>query len=350
MKALPVVLALVYLYLESDGVTGDLDGYWPSGTLRAVSALLVIAPVCAACAAWEVGRLRRGGVFDFPGVRAPGQAVLRSTWPVALLGVTGLAVSLAMVATRLRAVAGSPDLRVLGMGAAVLAGHVAVGVVLGRVLSPVVATPTCLLGSYAWLVYPPSVLPFSIRHLTGFDTDCCQTDSRIATWGVLAPAVIGLCLVAGSVLVFATRKPRPLPFVAAGCVVTSGVLVAVHGVRQFGVDAVQPRAERALVCGGNGPVVCVWPEHRAALPDVIQSAASVTRALAGLGIVTPSRASESTTDGTSWVFAVSAVSSASERAASISGALIPSEGPACQPPHSWRGGMSVPLLQAWLEA
>ncbi|MEV5085858.1 hypothetical protein AB0K74_46635, partial [Streptomyces sp. NPDC056159] len=42
--AAPLLLFIVVLYVSSDYVSGDLDGYWTAATAKAASALIFIAP------------------------------------------------------------------------------------------------------------------------------------------------------------------------------------------------------------------------------------------------------------------------------------------------------------------
>ena len=343
----PVVLLLAYLHVGSTAISGDLDGYWQTGTLRAVSAILILAPAGAACAAWESGRLRQGGVFAFPAVRSPARALVAALTPILVVGVAGLALALGVVAVRLHASVGGPDPRVLAMGIVVLAGHIALGAIAGRFLARVVATPIVLVASYLWLVMPTAMLPFSIRHLTGFDDSCCFLDGTVAPWGVLGPIVVAAGVILSSVAVLSAR---PAAFGLAIVITASSIVIAAHGVARFGLDPVVPRALSDLVCDGQEPVVCVWPEHRAALPELVSAAVSLRRRLGPFRIDVPLRASESTTDPTHWIFAINGSSPPDVRAASLISGLVPSGGPVCQRPQSWQGGESVPLLQAWLQA
>ena len=343
----PGVLLLTYLHVGSDAISGDLDGYWETGSLRAVSAILILAPAAAACAAWESGRLRQGGVFAFPAVRSPARAVGAALAPVLLVGVVGLALALCVVAVRLHASVGGPDPRILAMGIVVLAGHIALGATAGRFLARVVATPMILIASYLWLVMPASMLPLSIRHLTGLDTSCCFLSDTVAPWGVLAPSVIAAGVILGSLAVVSMR---PAAFGFAIVITASSIVIATHGVARFGLDPVVPRASRELVCGGREPVVCVWREHRVALPELVSAAESLRRRLSAFRIDVPLRASEARNDRTPWIFGIRGSAPPDARAASLTIGLAPSDLPVCERPHSWPGGWAVPLLQAWLLA
>ena len=343
----PGVLLLTCLHVGSDAISGDLDGYWETGSLRAVSAILILAPAGAACAAWESGRLRQGGVFAFPVVRSPARAVGAALAPVLLVGVVGLALALCVVAVRLHASVGHPDPRILAMGIVVIAGHIALGATAGRFLSRVVATPLIMLASYLWLVMPAAMLPFSIRHLTGLDTSCCFSDGTVATWGVLGPTMVAAGVIAGSVAVLSAR---PAAFGFALVITASSIVIAERGVAHFGADPVVPRTLRELVCAGQEPVVCVWPEHRAALPELVRAAESLRRRLGPFPIDVPLRASEARNDRTRWIFGIRTSAPPGVSAASLTIGLAPSDLPVCERPHSWPGGWAVPLLQAWLLA
>ncbi len=125
--AAPLLLCVVALYVSSDYVAGDLDGYWTAATAKAASALIFIAPVTAACAAWEAGRIRRARIGDGTPTRNGWQIAVAALAPVVLLGFLALAAALAVVRLHMESAPGWPDARIIASAGVIVCAHIVAG-------------------------------------------------------------------------------------------------------------------------------------------------------------------------------------------------------------------------------
>jgi len=348
MKAAPVIGMLVYAWATSAFVASSVDGYGLTASMRVISALPFVAPICAACSAWEVGRLRRGGIYDTTSCRSGLTVTARQIAPTLAIGVAALVESAVIVWPEVATGWMSPEPAALAMGLAVLVGHVAFGVVWGRVLPAVVAVPGSLVVSYAWLVYPPALNIPWIRHLTGFNDSCCLNIYKLAPGAVLAPIVLAVSVTAAAFLVLSVRS-RVLAFGAALAVFASCLALAVSLVSGLGFDPVQPRTG-AMACAGSFPRVCVWPEHARMLPEIAADAGQIAAVLSHYGLTVPQQATESIAPrpGPAWVFGIGLQDSPAQVRAQVAAGVAPSGPPPCAQHASWSAANSLMALQAWL--
>lgn len=347
LKIAPVIVVLVYVWATSSTISAGLDGYGLTTSMKAISALPFIAPICAACAAWEVGRLCRGMVYEMTGARSDISITLSRIAPVAAVGLVGLAESGALV--WLNGDTGSPDLAVFAVGAIVLAGHIAFGGILGRVLPAVVATPVAFALSYAWLVYPPALSITWVRHLTGFNDSCCLNNEQITTGAIVAPVVLALSIVAAAALVLWMRH-HLLALFPGAIIFMAAFVLAASLVHNLGFDPTQPRTG-AMVCEGRSPRVCVWPEHAGRLRAASADAARMAAIMSGYGLKVPGLATESTVPhpGPAWIFGTFTRGSAAQLRDTIAVGVVPLGQPArCSKSITWAGGFALSALQAWL--
>ncbi|KMS71425.1 hypothetical protein ACM01_27095 [Streptomyces viridochromogenes] len=305
VPAAPVLLCIVVLYVTSDYVAGDLDGYWTAATAKAVSALIFIAPVTAACAAWEAGRLRRAKVGDGTPTRNGWQIAAASLAPVMLLGFLALAAALAVVRLQMESAPGWPDVRIIAAACVILCAHVALGYAVGMWLPAVAAVPVVLVGDYLWNVYPPALEPLWLRHLTQPAFGCCSNASAVYPGAVTAPALVavGLAALAVAAAAVCRRTPRrgslpgSVPYWGAALAVVAATVTTSAGVRLvdgLGPDAIEARPVSDLVCADpRGTRVCVWPEHASRLTETARTVSTAVERLRRVGVSPPEVVTES---------------------------------------------------------
>jgi hypothetical protein len=266
------------------------DTYGIAWLAQAASAVGIIAPVCAALAAWEGSRLRRGGALRLAPSRSEWQIGVRALLPVALLGVVAIAgATLLLLAHGPRLVLS--DFRVLTVPLAVVGGHSALAYAAGRRLPAVFVVPGALVLSWFVVAYSIAIEPLWVRHLTGTLIDCCDVATVPARGALIAPIVIGVaaCLAAAVVLTGAPALAR------AG--VAGGVLALAIGfgttlVSDLGSEPTEPRRADDLRCSGDAPRVCIFPEDEAAAPLVRRRAQIVYERLTAAGVRVPDVVSE----------------------------------------------------------
>ncbi|MFX4292524.1 DUF7224 domain-containing protein [Streptomyces bohaiensis] len=299
------LLVVVLLYVFAEEVGGGPDGYWVAGTAKAVSALMFIAPVVAACAAWEAGRLRRARVAAGAPVRGGFRIAMASLSPVLALGLLALLVALVGVRVGMAAAPGWPEPTILAAAVVTLCGWLAVGYALGVWLPPAASVPLALVGGYLWQVYPPALEPLWLRHLTQPARGCCTSADTVATGGLSGPALAAVALAGTAVAAAALshRTPRrgapggarsALVVAVALLVASATGVAAVRAVSGLGPDAVAARSADELVCADAGAAtrVCVWPEHERRLDETVEVVRTAVAGLAPVGIASPELVTE----------------------------------------------------------
>lgn len=284
-----VVLAAAYTTVLS----GTSDPYPLALTAEGAFTAFLVAPVCAACAAWEGGRLRRAGWASLPHVRSPLRIAMTSLAPVIAVG--WLAISTAVLYTlRTARVVAVPDLRVMAATFVVVTAHALLGFAIGVRFSTVVAVPAVLLIDYGWMVLPHALEPVWLRHLNGSDTwlSCCSVATDVAPQALVGTLIVALGLAGtASMLLCARHAVRRLAVVPAVLALSLGAVL----VQGLGYDAVVPRDPAALVCSAGQPRVCVWPEHRDRLAEVTAIASTAASRWREADIGVPTEFSERST-------------------------------------------------------
>ncbi|KPM51118.1 hypothetical protein ACG83_37510 [Frankia sp. R43] len=358
LKAPFFIVPMVLLYETSAFVTMQLgDGYWVTGSAKASYALPFVAPVCAAAAAWEAGRLRRSGALRLAPARSVFHVLLRLVSPIAAAGLLGLLLSYLAVGFELDAVTGHPSPVIAAAAVAVVTGMTAAGLIFGWFLPGVIAAPAVAVLGWILITYPVTVSPPWLRHLNGMPEDCCMLAAQPSAGVFFAPAA----LAAGAVLVLIllvreTRHPRwmLLPGLAVSAVaVTAACLTA----RSMGDSPQSERDPGDLRCAGSSPLVCVWPEHANLLSEAATQAQVVRSRLQAIGLDVPGTASEAST--ADWFFYLPSDADAAEVRLALARAVVPRP-PECEPGRPPRqlppwesmrtasSSLAVPYLQAWL--
>lgn len=257
---LPFLIGFVFVALGDDLSAWVTAHYWPSATGNATFALPFVGAACAAVAAWEGARLHRGGVFDQAPVRSPLAITVPILMPVAAMGLLGMTAALLTSAAAADVGIGLPHLGITLVAAGVLLANTLAGHLIGRTMPGVLAAPLALIGAFFLNAYPSSWSTYWLRHVVGGGLDsCCSVDAvidqrAIVSGGVFAAAV---CLAA----LFLIHRRGGTIAVAAALVLTAGGFGAAGYIaRDLTADAVQPRPTSALICDGNQPTICLWPE------------------------------------------------------------------------------------------
>lgn len=325
------------------------DPYPLALTAAGAWTVALIAPVCAACAAWEGGRLRRAGWFALPHVRPTAVVALMWLLPVLVVGFAALA---AAIVVKLVGAGGvmAPDPRVLAVACAVVAAQALLGFAIGVRVPPVVAVPAVLLGGYTWIVLPIALEPLWLRHLTGAYLACCDVSTDLAPRAIAGSVVVagGLAGTAGLLMRRDFDAPR-LVLAIAPTVLAFGVgAFLVHG---LGHDPVVDR-RAALACSSSLPRVCVWPEHRGHLEEVSEIAGQTTEAWRRVGGTVPSEFSEqrpASLPPGARSFGISVAAARGDIVVSLVQSLLPPPPPcAFARTDPYYGARAAPYVGAWL--
>ncbi|MBC9729973.1 hypothetical protein [Streptomyces sp. TRM68367] len=308
--AAPLLLLIVVIYVFSDDVSRDLDGYWTAATAKAASALMFIAPVTAACAAWEVGRIRRARIGAGTPTRNGWQIAAAALAPVVLLGFLALAVALAGARLQMDSAPGWPDAGIIASTAVTLCAHIIVGYAVGLWLPAVASVPMVLVGDYLWHVYPPALQPLWLRHLTEPARGCCMNTDAADVAGIVGSALVAIGLAALAVAAVAGSRHTPrlghvpdsVPYTAYAVALVAAMATtagSVSLVDKLGPDAVRARSATDLVCvNPSGTRVCVWPEHAPRLNETARTVSTAVERLRLVGVPAPDVVTEGSRQST----------------------------------------------------
>lgn len=286
----PLLVALAVLATSSTTIALTLPEPYPLAlTSAGASSVFLVAPVCAAWAAWEGGRLRRAGWFTLPHARSPIVIALVALAPALVVGLVAIAAAVAVRFLGAGAVA-LPDLRVVAKTVAVITAHALLGFAVGVNVPVVIAVPTVLLVDYGWMVLPIALEPLWLRHLNGTWISCCALHTDLAPQAFAGAVVVAAGFAATAVLLL--RQPLD----AARLALALAPLVLAFGTGGFLVHRLgpDPTVDRkaTLVCSSGQPRVCVWPEHRGRLAEVAAVAVQADQAWRRFGIAVPAEFSE----------------------------------------------------------
>lgn len=307
-----------------------------------------LAPAAAALGAWEAGRLQRGALWTFPHARLRLWVAAGALWPI--VAAMWLAVMAGVIVRVLSSSPHVPDARIAGAVGIVLTAHASLGFAIGLWVRPVVAAASILVVDYLWMAMPRSLEPLWLRHLTGDFSSCCEVTFDLAPVALLgAAAVAGGML--GAAMLLASREFSPLRAVFAAGFLAGSVAIGTTAVNALGPDPVVARDPAELVCGGGDPRVCLVPEHRERLSEVVAVAGSAIASWERVGIDVPRRFTESLRDAAQGDAAFMGISTGSTEADvrhAIAYALLPAI-PACaEEGQSYPGAIARDYLLAWL--
>jgi len=342
LALLPPAVFLTVLYMSRQAVGPDYYGL--ARVAQAASASAIVVPICAGLAAWEGWRLRSAKVEMLAPARSEAAMAVRALAPIGVLALAAFAGALVLMLSSGPSVQVS-DSKVLLVPAAVVLGHVALAYAAGRALPAVFAVPLAVVGSWLWLVYPISLEPVWLRHLTGYLSTCCDTSTVLAQGAFLAPIGIALaCCAAAPILL--SRLPRAARIGCASGIVAVAIAGGVALVDHLGSEPTAARPPADLVCRGSDPRVCVWPEHDAVAPLLAQRAHRIRARLRAAGIATPDVVKEASPAGWHVGVVPGAVSQAIDSTL-VEGLLPPL--PACaNGPAPYPGGRVYWPLALWL--
>lgn len=329
------------------------SGYWMAAVAKASLMLFILVPICAVCAAWEGARHRGGGVNELGIARPVWVVAAVAVAPTLVMGVFGVAAAVVSTAPAAVGAPGGPPLGMVGVYLAVMAGHTIVGYGLGRWLSPALALPVSLSGSYVWLAYPGAVEPFWIRHLNGLSfEDCCAIAYQPDNRAVLATVLFAVGIGVGTLIALGGSR---LSRIGGAVSCTAVLLVAVTVASPLGPAVSGPR-DAAPRCAGQRPRLCLWPEQEQAREAIHPVLASAYSRLGEVGLTLPETV-------TSDVRAADAKQSYAAEAVfiglparpgpqiavmSLAASLVPDTPPACAAHESWPGANNHAALTVWV--
>lgn len=286
----PLLLALI-MFLGREQLFVLSDWKRASGTL-ALLASFFISPLAASLAGWVAAGVRRHGLVPLlrtcprPWLTVAGlEWSATAAWSLVFLGLTAVGVSIyAMQASGI--VRPWPSYLVVGAMAVIQAS--AVGFMVGQVFPWTRAAP--LLSAIVALA-PPIIwiaLTVSGQDVTGLERLLLiGFGHETEPWLRLRPSVMALmacwsATVSLAALLIAASGRLPLRI---RVLLVAMMLIVITGVAHIAIiwkgSNVEPVPEpEEIACAGESPQVCVWPEHRWAIP-VVQETLKRLRAVLG---------------------------------------------------------------------
>lgn len=342
LSPLLVILAL----LATNIVSTTADPYALAHASVGAYTVFLIAPFCAACGAWEGGRLLRARWTNLAHARSPLWIAIHAVGLT--LGVGIVAIIVAILARLLSAgILAIPDLRIVGMVTIVIVAHTLLGFAIGIHVSPVIAVPATFLIDYGWMVLPVAIEPLWVRHLNGALASCCLLSDVLAPQAFTGPIIVAIGLAGTAVLLLG----RTLNRIRLGIAIIPTLAALIFGafqVRTFGVDPVVDRVA-PMACSSSTPRVCVWPEHRARLEEVTRIAVDAATRWRAIGINVPTEFNERNPDllpEDAKSFGFTLASQPLDIINSLAYSLTPPF-PACADKGTFYGGGTKAFLTAW---
>ncbi len=289
-------LVFGWVWLVSSHEAANEPAYWAGNTALVGHTLPFYAPACAACAAWEAGRLRRAEVHRLAPVRGRYAIAISALWPVVLLGVAAVVVCLVTVRLATGAAFDWPHPGVLAMAGYLITVHTVLGYGLGMLLPRVLAAPLLLVVDYLCLVMPVTIVdPMWLRELTGWldapygDITTTMNPVALVVPMVLATGILAAVLISAEIARW--RRPRVVRVGAAATAFLVCLSVftvsAVLPVRDWNGDP-PPRARTdSPVCTDGSPRICVPVEAADSLEPLAAAAKEVVPRLVDAGLEPP---------------------------------------------------------------
>ena len=252
------LIAVVFIMVDQNASSGS---YWLPLVVGDTARVMVANGLCAFAGALEGRRLKTVALTSNR---------VRAWWRI-LLGPVVASASVTTVLTVIfvarHGFASHPlGWAVLGVTLLSVWSWSVVGVALGLWLPVAVAAPLALAVPVAWMIFPPGMSIYWLRHLTGTWMSCCtitQTLNPVVVTGTLA---VQLGLLVGGVIVASARVARHRRRLSLCLGVLALSMGFVAGAVQVGHLNAFPTIARETVVRchvveGTGVQVCLLPEH-----------------------------------------------------------------------------------------
>lgn len=252
------LIAVVFIMVDQNASSGS---YWLPLVVGDTARVMVANGLCAFAGALEGRRLKTVALTSNR---------VRAWWRI-LLGPVVASASVTTVLTVIFVARHGFASHPLGwavLGATLLSvwSWTIAGVALGLWLPVAVAAPLALAVPVAWMIFPPGMSIYWLRHLTVTWLSCCtitQTLNPVVITGTLA---VQLGLLAGGVIVASARVARHGRRLSLCLGVLALSMGFVAGAVQVGhLDAFPTIARETVVrcraVEGTGVQVCLLPEH-----------------------------------------------------------------------------------------
>lgn len=257
---LVLVCFTAYFYVDVAAKWSDPHGIgW--APVMVATALGLSSTYCSAfvavMAAWEAGRLARGGFWGLAPARSRVHIVARQLWPVVTLAWLAALIPVALSLVENRTVPDGWSLLPLGMVLIDVALWAVVGFVAGSVINPLIAAPTVGVLSFLLLATSASTDPPWKRHLFGVVAEPPTAGETYGVVAALVPVLFTAGLAAGAVLLWILPTARAVRVAVALVVASSVTLGASRIVDDWGYSGGMRVQAVPMNCAGSAPEICV---------------------------------------------------------------------------------------------
>ncbi|MFF9866009.1 hypothetical protein ACF1G0_11370 [Streptomyces sp. NPDC013953] len=279
--------AMVYVLLYIDDAALPFpSGYGVESGELAAHAVVVIAPVVAAAAAWAAGRHRHMEAMALASPRRRPVQVLRATAPAWILH--GILAVGAVVMARLHVgvwPSGSGWLAVAHV-MVLPVGWLFIGWWAGRLLPRSIAAPLVGAGCWTWMAFSHAISIPWVRHLAGFvSATSPMTDvQRPSVYVVPWCAAAGL---AAAVRVLVIPHRRAVGMTSSVLVLCAVLAGGRWTVADWGYGLHTAPRDIALACAGQAPRVCAPPEYGPYVEELRRDSLEPIARLRAAGIPAP---------------------------------------------------------------
>ncbi|MET9293663.1 hypothetical protein [Streptomyces sp. NPDC003077] len=209
-----------------------------------------------------------------------------------------MAVAMAVTISATQPRTGFPPLGIVPVWMLIFIAHGMAGSLFGRYLPLVVAAPLALILSFVLIAYPAAFEPLWLRHMVaGGTSSCCALDETFDWRAAASAAVLALGVIAAASVAIAASSRLLTRGIVCLALLATGLVGSGRLAYGLPAEPATPRAADQLVCSGNAPRLCVWPEAVDEITMIRQNASEAWRRLrqAGLsvpGVITMSSAPE----------------------------------------------------------
>lgn len=288
---IPVLFALG-VFVATSYPSSEL-GYGAAQYASASRCVILVGPALAVAGAYLGAPLSR--FFSTrPSARPRVIAYVVAMWPVLFLGPAAGILAMMWAVRDLPA-----DARTWVIGWVVFVTLIAcgtTGILVGRVLGPVVSIPIVALGWFSWLALPGGGSSVLLRNLNSSFVGCCTADQRPAGAMLIGSLMLTMILIIGTAVSLTRWTSRP--HLVGGLILTFTTALAGGGAmanlvgKPLNLLAVEQRTSETTCQESQQIEVCVWPEHEPYLRLLLPVLADGRAKLEAAGLDVPARFNE----------------------------------------------------------
>ncbi|MFZ2502026.1 MAG: hypothetical protein WAW88_05105 [Nocardioides sp.] len=323
-----------------------IDPYWLDLSAKSTVSVLFLAPGFAALAAWDAAMWRN---LMPAAARSWGAILIRTIAYVAVATSLTFVITLLALYFQVSPTVGAPRLDVLALGVVVVTGYAALGFLMGRFLSRLIAAPLAFGTVWAWVAYTPAVEPFWMRNVTGnLGTSCCSLDFELVPLALVAPALLAVTLLCCTLILLAWSARRVAWLCCAGAL-AAALFASALMMPGVGADPVQKRTGEQTCRQVEARQFCAWPEQAAALSAATPRLNETAQRLEGAGLQLPATLRENQKSPDGWSFSLGA-NSPEVWGQTLAVSPLDELPPPCSNRNKgvWPAGEYLPLAGAWL--